>query len=174
MTDGGDPSTRTIEQLRMSSVHSKELSDAKFERLETQLKERDKAVELLQDRIDRQPTTDVLEQQIIALKDSVKVQFEALYKLMEAMAISNKESLSLALSSQQEAAKETKTSFNERFASLDDKVNDVKDRTLVLTNTDKTTKDTSASSRSMVAMIISAVGVIMAIAVGITIMTRGG
>jgi hypothetical protein len=170
----GDPSPRTLEQVRMAIENLRELFEAKFDNIETRFSETEKALKLHQENLDRQPTQSVLDERLIALKESVDIRFQGLKELASTLAASNEKKLELALSSQQEAAKENKAAFQQLLRSLDDKVNDVKDRTLVLTNTDKTAKDSATASKSMMAIIISAVGVIMAIAVGITIMSRGG
>lgn len=167
MTDGGDPSTRTIEQLRMSTAHASELTDAKFESLETQLRERDKAIQLLQDRINRQPTPDVLEQQIIALGENFKIQIEALYKYMEAIAASNKESLSLALTSQQDQAKETKDALQKQIESMKVRQDDGREQVARMEYADKGAKQNNASTISIAAVVISFIGVLAVIIINI-------
>lgn len=122
MTDGGDPSTRTINQVKMSIEHLNQVLegrireiDAKLEGMREEVKtERNaaqKAVDLIRDRVSSQPTPDVLSERLISLAEVVKIQFAGLKELASTLAVSNEEKLKLALSSQQDAAKKAEDAF---------------------------------------------------------------
>lgn len=175
MNTGGDPTPRTIEQLRLYTDSLRELFEAKFDNIETKFHEAEKAVQLLQEQMNRSPTPGIIDERLTSLKESVEKRFQGLKELRDTLAISDKESLNLALKAQQEAANKAEGAFNKQLDAIAERVNDIKDRTINMEASDKGSKQTSASSLSVAAFVVAVIGTIMSIAVGITIiMARGG
>jgi hypothetical protein len=117
----GDPTPRTIESLALA-MRSIE------EKLSLQRDADKSAVQLLQDRADRQPTTERVAADLEALKDLTAVRFTALKELLDAMFEGNKTALDAALKTQKEASDEIKISFSKQFDSLKTMHDDLKDR----------------------------------------------
>ncbi len=99
-----DPTVRATEQvLREVAMLG--------ERVDTRLSGMDKAIELLQKFSDKSPTTVVIEQQIISLRDimdvkldGVQTQFQERDKRTEQLSIADKTAIAAALQAQKEAA----------------------------------------------------------------------
>lgn len=166
-TGSGDPTPRTIEQLKMYTDSLRELFEAKFDNIETRFSETDKALKLQQENMDRQPTPDVLDERLIALKESVDIRFQGLKELANTLAVSNEKKLELALSSQQEAAKKSETAFNKQLDAVAERVNDIKDRTINMEAGEKGSKQNSSSMIAIAAVVISFVGVLAVIIINI-------
>lgn len=141
MTDGGDPSTRTIDQLRVTFAHGQELMEAKLENIRTELKGAATAVVLLQKRMDSQPTPDVLQEQIVALKESIKI----------------------ALSSTEKAGEKTEVSTSKQIESLGARFDDMKDRLTIIEASEKGSKQTSSSTMAFAAMGLTVIGLVITV-----------
>lgn len=99
----------------------------------------DKAIELLQAYANRQPSPEVLAEQIIALKELKAAHFQALRELMDARFAGNQTALDAALKTQKEASDKIESNFTKQndnvvaniqtlTKSFDDKISDLKDR----------------------------------------------
>lgn len=139
-TSSGDPTPRTIEQLNQAMTGIRELFEAKFQNIETRFESGDKAVQRLQDIANSQPTPGIIDERLTALKESVDKRFQGVKELRDALAISDKESLNLALQAAEKAAMKSEGSFNKQLDSLADRVNDIKDRTINMEAGDKGSK----------------------------------
>lgn len=99
-----DPTVLTTQQVQREVAGIKEIYDARFE-------ETGKAIKLLQAFADKSPTTAVLEQQIIALRElmtetfrGVEKQFTERDKRTEQLSLADKTAIAAALQAQKEAA----------------------------------------------------------------------
>jgi hypothetical protein len=166
----GDPTPRTIEQVRMAIESLRELFEAKFENIETKFAEADKAVQLLQETVNSQPTPGIIDERLTALKESVDKRFQGVKELRDALAISDKESLNLALQAAEKAATKAEAAFNKQLDAVAERVNDIKDRTINMEASEKGSKESGASSLAIAAFVVAALGGLMSLAVGITIL----
>lgn len=165
MTDGGDPSTRTIAQLEQA-VHSVR------ELFETRFAGHEEAVRLLQAQANREPTNGVLDERLNALVHVVELRFEEWNIRTNALAVSNQKSIDLALEAAKEAASKSENAFNKQIDalgvqigqavnSLQGSINDVKDRLTRL----EAGGQGSKQSWNVMAMVIAAVVPIIAVTV---------
>jgi hypothetical protein len=117
----GDPTPRTIESLALSHK-------ALEEKFNIQIGALKEATRLLQDRSDRQPTTERISADLEALRELTAVQFEALKELIKAMSVGDQKALDAALKTQKEASDEIKVSVGKQFDNQMKMVDDLKDR----------------------------------------------
>lgn len=117
----GDPSLRTLASLALGLK-------ALEEKIETRFEASDKAVELLQEFANRQPTTEAVNENLKALDRLTVSQFTALEKLVETKFDGNKTALDAALLTQGKTLDEIKVSFGKQFDSLAKMIDDLKDR----------------------------------------------
>lgn len=133
---GGDPTPRTLDQLRQSQSGIRELFEARFDGY-------DKAIRLLQEIANSQPTTGVINERLISLKDIVEIRFHELDVRTNAVAASNKNSIDLALQAAKEAASKSENAFNKQIdaisaqlsqavSSLETRINDTKERLTII------------------------------------------
>lgn len=133
---GGDPTPRTLDQLRQSQSGIRELFEARFDGY-------DKAIRLLQELANSQPTTGVINERLISLKDIVEIRFHELDVRTNAVAASNKNSIDLALQAAKEAASKSENAFNKQIdaisaqlsqavSSLETRINDTKERLTII------------------------------------------
>lgn len=117
----GDPTPRTLESLTQAMKAIEEKTHIQFEAQR-------EAVRLLQDFANRQPTTEAVNGDVKALKESMGLQFIALEKLATAKADGSKTALDAALKTQEKALDEIKGSFSKQFENLSKQIDDLKDR----------------------------------------------
>jgi hypothetical protein len=129
---GGDPSPRTLEALYREIKHERDM-------FETWRAANDEAVRLLQDRANRQPTTEGVAGEVAALKELTDTKISSLKELIVAMSAGDKTALDAALVRTKETSDKIEANFSRQFEninaniqtltkSFDDKINDVKDR----------------------------------------------
>ncbi len=132
----GDPTPRTLDQLRQSMSGLRELFETRFEA-------NDKAIRLLQEIANSQPTPGVIDERLIALKEIVEVRFHELDVRTNAVAASNKNSIDLALQAAKEAASKSENAFNKQIdalaaqinaavSSLETRINDTKEQVITI------------------------------------------
>jgi uncharacterized coiled-coil protein SlyX len=156
-TAGGDPTPRTIEQLNQAIAGQRELFDAKLENIETKFESNDKAILLLQQIANSQPTPGILEERLIALKESMAKQFQGVKELRDALAISDKESINLALQATKEAAAKTEDAFNKQMDALAERVNDTKERLTIIEAGGQGSRQSYAGMMAAASLIIAAI-----------------
>lgn len=117
----GDPSPRTLDSLYREVKAVEDKFNLRFAAS-------DQAVELLQDRADRQPTTEAVNHDLDALKELTDTQIQGLKELVKAMFEGNKTALDAALKTQKEASDEIKVAFGKQFDNLSKMIDDLKDR----------------------------------------------
>lgn len=105
-----DPSTLTTKQILRESAWLRLL-------IETRLNAMDKAIALLQDYANRQPTTSDVGHEVAALRELTDQKFR-----------DTKTALDAAFFSQDRAINKSEETFTKQITALDDKVNDIKDR----------------------------------------------
>lgn len=117
-------------------THLRELIDVRFAG-------NDRAIELLEATAKSQPTAGVIDERLTALKELVEVRFRELKERTDALAISNKNSIDLALQAAEKAATKSEGSFNKQIDalaaqisqqgnSLETRINDTKERLTII------------------------------------------
>jgi hypothetical protein len=163
----GDPTPRTLDQLRQSMSGLRELFETKFDGY-------DKAIRLLQDRADSQPTPGVLEVTLIALKENMEIRFHELDVRTNAVATSNKNSIDLALQAAKEAASKSENAFNKQIdslaaqfnasvSSLETRINDTKEQVITIVAGGQGSKQSYGAIATTVGLIIGAASIVVAI-----------
>lgn len=117
----GDPTPRTLESLTQAMKSIEEKTHLQFDAQR-------EAVRLLQDFANRQPTTEAVNGDVKALKESVALQFADLKELANAKAEGSKTALDAALKTQKEASDKLEANFGKQFESLSKQIDDLKDR----------------------------------------------
>ncbi|WP_458395328.1 hypothetical protein [Rhizobium ruizarguesonis] len=132
----GDPTPRTIEQVRQAIAALREVFEAKFSGY-------DKAIDLIGESANRQPTPGTVDERLTALKEIVEIRFHELDVRTNALALSNKNSIDLALQAAKEAAAKSENAFNKQIdaisaqlsqavSSLETRINDTKERLTII------------------------------------------
>lgn len=127
-----DPSPRTLEQMYREIKSLEDKITIRFDSY-------DKAIELLQDTADRQPTPGLVMASVHSLRELMVANSQAARELVDAKFEGNKTALDAALKTQKEASDKIETNFTRQFdnlasiieaktKSLDDKISDNKDR----------------------------------------------
>lgn len=117
----GDPSQRTMASLALGLT-------ALEEKIGTRLDASDKAVELLQAQVNRQPTTEAVSENLRALKELTDSRLAALEKLVEAKFDGNKTALDAALKTQEKALEKIESAFSKQFDNVGSRFDDMKER----------------------------------------------
>lgn len=118
-------------------------SDHLREMFETRFRGYDEAIRLLQDIANSQPTAGVIDERLTALKELVEVRFRELKERTDTLAISNKNSIDLALQAAEKAATKSEGAFNKQIdalsaqisqatSSLETRINDNKERVTII------------------------------------------
>lgn len=109
------------------------------ETLQQQIDSMKEAVKLLQDGVNRMPTSDLVDGKVAALKELTDTKILGLRELIDAKFEGNKTALDAALKTQKEGSDKIESNFTKQFEnivtniqtltkSFDDKITDVKDR----------------------------------------------
>jgi hypothetical protein len=117
----GDPSLRTLASLALGLK-------ALEEKIETRFAASDKAVQLLQEFANRQPTTEAVDTNLKALDRLMEAKNGSLEKLVDTKFDGNKTALDAALLTQGKTLDEIKVSFGKQFDSLAKMIDDLKER----------------------------------------------
>lgn len=160
-TAPGDPTPRTIDQLNQAIAGQRELFEAKLENMWTKFEGYDKAILLLQEIANSQPTPGILEERLAAVQKSMDNRFQGLKELRDALAVSDKESLNLALQAAEKAATKSEGAFNKQLDALADRVNDIKDRTINMEAGDKGSKQSYGVILGVASFAVAFTGVII-------------
>jgi hypothetical protein len=114
-----DPTVLTTQALLREVSMVREVTDTRFDGM-------DKAIELLQEFANRSPTTAVLEQQVVSMRELMDVKFQGVQtqfverdKRTEQLSIADKTAIAAALQAQKEAAGATSESFSDALNKLD-------------------------------------------------------
>ena len=132
----GDPTPRTLAQLQQSMSGLRELFETRFEGY-------DKAIRLLQEIANSQPTPGVLEVMLVSLKENMETRFRELDVRTDAVAARDKNSIDLALQAAKEAASKSENAFNKQIdalaaqinaavSSLETRINDTKEQVITI------------------------------------------
>lgn len=111
----------TAEQLERAIQDVEDKIDLRFE-------SNNRAVKLLQDFANSQPTTEAVDGKLAALKELTQSQFQALTELINARAEGNKVSLDAALVTRKEASDKIENAFNKQMEALANRIDDLKER----------------------------------------------
>ncbi len=96
--------------------------------LRTRLDGMDKAIALIQSRVDRMPTPDLVQADVNSLAILTGTRIDALQKLVDAEFQSNSKALDAALLTRKEATEEIKESFSKQFDSQNKLIDAIKER----------------------------------------------
>lgn len=110
-----DPTPRTLEQMAQATNSLKELVLAKFA-------ENDKAVKLLQDFTNRQPTPGEIYQELKALKELTATRFDERDRRFEVRHSDDRAMVEQALVSAKEATSKTEANFSEQIRTILDQM----------------------------------------------------
>jgi hypothetical protein len=153
----GDPTPRTIDQVRQAIAALREVFEAKFSGY-------DKAIDLLGESANRQPTPDQLSERLQAMgqrvgdfEKLVEMRFKELDLRTNAVAVSDKKALDAAF----QAAKE-------QFSSLELRISDVKDRVVGMEAGALGSRQGYAGIFTAISLAAAVVGAIVAIVMAVS------
>ncbi|WP_027685045.1 hypothetical protein [Rhizobium leguminosarum] len=163
----GDPTPRTIEQVRQAIAALREIFDAKFYGY-------DKAIDLLQEASNRQPTPGTVDERLTALKEIVEIRFHELDVRTNALALSNKNSIDLALQAAKEAAAKSENAVSKQIeaisaqhsqavSSLETRINDTKEQVITIVAGGQGSRQSYGVIYAIAGISISFVGVMVLI-----------
>lgn len=163
----GDPTPRTLAQLQQSMSGLRELFEARFDGY-------DKAIRLLQEITNSQPTAGVIDERLSALRELVEVRFRELKERTDALAISNKNSIDLALQAAEKAATKSEGSFNKQIdalagqisqqgSSLETRINDTKERLTIIEAGGQGSKQSYGVVGAIATFSVAAIGLVFLI-----------
>jgi aminopeptidase N len=128
----------------------RELFDSRFE-------ETGKAVRLLQENANRQPTPEVLEERLRALGREVALRFSEMEKRNAAVAESDQKAIDAALQGQKEAAAKSENSMLQALGALETRFNDTRDSVGRIENSGQGSKQTIGLMMALATLVIAAV-----------------
>lgn len=138
------------------------------ELLESRFEETGKAVRLLQENANRQPTADELEERLKALSREVDLRFSEMEKRNAAVAESNQKAIDAALQGQKEAAAKSENSMLQALGAQETRLNDTKETLLRM-------EGGGQGSKQSYGVVVTVIGVVATlVTLGALILTKMG
>jgi hypothetical protein len=128
----------------------RELFDARFE-------ETGKAVRLLQEDSNRQPTANVLEERIKAMAREMDLRFSEMEKRNSAVAVSDQKSIDVALQAQKEAAAKSENAVLQAIGALETRLNDTKETLLRMEGGGQGSRQSYTGMMAAASLVIAAI-----------------
>jgi len=122
----------TWQALLRENFWLRELTEEQRNTVVQRLDSMDKAVSLLQQVADRTPTTMDVQNQVVQLREVMKVTIEAINKAVDAAFAASKEVVSDSKTSFTKQIDSIVTQVDTKFKALDDKIGDMKERITII------------------------------------------